>query len=183
MAKRHGKSGTKIHRTYIRMRQRCLNPRHKDWRHYGGRGITIDSRWCGENGFVNFAKDMGEPPTSKHTIEREDVNGPYSPDNCRWATQQEQVNNTRRNRWLTFRGRRQTLRQWCQELGLNDATVLMRLKAGRSVQAALSSPVKVQTKPPVRPCEFCQTAFQPKHRNGRFCGCRCSNLARNVSAG
>lgn len=74
------------------MRQRCNNPSNKDYGRYGGRGITVCERW---NDFVLFLKDMGERPTTKHTIDRVDNDKGYSPKNCRWSTKKEQTHNSR----------------------------------------------------------------------------------------
>ena len=135
-AKRHGQTGTPLYGRWKNMRQRCLDPKSSGFYKYGARGITICERW---NRFENFAADMGEPPTAQHQIERIDNDGPYSPENCRWATPKEQARNRRSSRLLTFQGKTQTLAAWSEELGLGHATIILRLKAGWSVERALST--------------------------------------------
>jgi hypothetical protein len=101
------------------MVDRCTKPSNKAFHHYGERGIFVCDRWLS---FDNWLSDMGDPPP-KMTLERKDNNGPYSPDNCRWATQKDQTRNTRRTFRVEYQGQTKSLSAWCEELGLNyDST-------------------------------------------------------------
>jgi hypothetical protein len=107
----HGKTNTKTYSMWLAMRNRC-NRINQD---YSARGITYDKRW---DSFENFYLDMGEAPEGM-SLDRIDVNGNYEKSNCRWATREQQANNTRANVFVEWQGKNQTLAQWAKELSMD----------------------------------------------------------------
>lgn len=136
--KKHGKSGTQIFNVHSAMMDRCYMQTNHAYKNYGGRGITVCGRW---HDFENFYADMGDKPKGM-TLERIDNHGPYSPDNVRWASYKDQANNRRSNVVLEFQGRKQTMQQWSDEMGLKIQTVWARLNRGWSVDRALTEEVR-----------------------------------------
>jgi hypothetical protein len=127
-------SRTKTYFAWQSMKDRCLNPRCTGWPLYGGRGIKICKRWLK---FENFLADMGEVLPGM-TIERKRVNGHYTPSNCHWIPNEEQSRNTRRNRFITYRGKCMILADWAKELGINHASLRERLEK-HTLSKALST--------------------------------------------
>jgi hypothetical protein len=77
------------------------------------------------------------------TIDRKDVDGDYTPDNCRWVTNLEQQNNRRNNRYVTAFGKTQSIAAWAREIGINPDTLQARIvDHGWELERALTQPVQ-----------------------------------------
>jgi hypothetical protein len=131
------------YQSWLSMRERCNNTKHKKYKVYGGRGITICERW---NDFKSFLMDMGRKPDPKFTIERDDVNGNYEPANCRWIDRKDQGRNKRNSVFVTYNGKRMLLIDVVDDLGLSRSAVYGRLQNGWTLAQAIALPIKI-TKP------------------------------------
>lgn len=135
----HGKTNTHIYHVWGNMKQRCLNSKHSSFNGYGGRGISICESWMN---FENFYKDMGDPPTKEHEIDRINNDGNYELSNCRWSTRKEQMNNMRRNKYLLFEGKNLTYAQWAELKGFTHNLIWCRInKYGWSIEKTLTTPL------------------------------------------
>ena len=135
---RHGGRYTRLYRIWIKMRDRCDNPKHVHYSNYGGRGIKICEKWYNFSVFQDWAKANGY--ADNLTLDRIDNDKGYSPDNCRWTDRVTQQNNTRNNRLLTYKGETRTVAQWARKINLNPSTLASRLYNGWSVEKALEAP-------------------------------------------
>jgi hypothetical protein len=131
------------------MLDRCYNPEAEAYPNYGGRGIRVCAEWCVS--FEQFYRDMGSRPTPKHSLDRRDNDGWYTPDNCRWATQTEQTRNTRKNRRFLYRGRPMTIQEIVEVSGtklLPSALYHRLVLRGWDVEFALTQPLRAGHRPP-----------------------------------
>lgn len=126
--------------TWLAINARCYNPNSEMFSAYGGRGITVCSRW--RRNFSAFLQDMGQKPGKRFTIERINNNLGYSPKNCRWATYSEQMRNTRRTRIISLDDKAMCLTDWSEKTGIPMKTIHRRLAAGWSARDALTTPVR-----------------------------------------
>lgn len=111
---KHGMYNSTEYVIWNSMKNRCLQKSHKNYNHYGGRGISICKRW--QDSFICFYKDMGRRPSMKHSLDRTNNNGDYEPSNCKWILSYRQHRNKRSNVFKTYKGNRYCLTEWSEKL-------------------------------------------------------------------
>lgn len=131
LSRTHGMHGTPEYETWRGMRERCLNPNHGSYARYGGRGITVCASW--ENSFEAFLADMG-PRLTGCTLDRINNDGPYSPENCRWATTIQQARNKSHHRLIEVDGQVMTASAFAETLGVGMWTVGRWLNKGLTAE-------------------------------------------------
>ncbi len=118
-----------LYSVWMSMKGRCQNPNYRQWKDYGGRGISVCERW--QSDFHAFVADMGPRPPG-YSLDRIDNDKGYSPENCRWASRKEQQKNTRLVRFVEIEGVRYKAVEIAQRAGLKTDTVIERAARGLS---------------------------------------------------
>jgi hypothetical protein len=135
---KHGQSKTKEHVVWMAMRSRCNNPHDKNYKNYGGRGITVCKRW---DSYTNFINDMGQRP-SGFSIERIDNSKGYSPENCTWASRRQQSLNKRTTVFVIYKGEKRPLVEVTSEADVSHLNVRRKLARGWSIERAIQASKK-----------------------------------------
>lgn len=120
------------------MIDRCSRPAHKNFNHYGGKGITVCQEWLCFLAFRQWAISAGY--RKGLTLDRVDGSQGYTPENCRFASWQEQAENTTKTRWIEFNGRRNSLRGWAREIGISPSGLRGRLERWSLERALTEKP-------------------------------------------
>lgn len=133
-------SKTYEYRTFLAIKDRCNNTKNPGYENYGGRGIE-----CRFKNFDDFFNEVGEKPSAKHSIDRINNDSHYEKGNVRWATINEQNNNTRSNNKISYNGKTQNLTEWARELGINDRTLITRITVRKwPIEKALTQKIQKQ---------------------------------------
>lgn len=140
----HGLSYHPLNRAYHQMILRCTKEKRADYRHYGGRGITVSKEWI-DNKLLFFDWSFKNGWQWGLQLDRRNNSMGYSPENCRWVSRTVNMRNTRVNVFFEYKGEKKTLGEWCEILGLHFGTTKTRLYAQKlSVEEAFTRPVKQQ---------------------------------------
>jgi hypothetical protein len=124
--------------SWLSMKARCRNTKHKSYKDYGGRGIKVCKEW---DTYAGFLADMGIRPAGT-TIERIDVNGDYEPRNCKWQVSKDQQKNTTRTNWVFYKGELLCLKDACKRKGIKYTSVRKRIDYyAWSIQTAFDTPI------------------------------------------
>lgn len=141
----HGHSHERLYKVWKGMKSRCYNQHHRSYEKYGGRGITVCDEWHDYSVFREWAYANGYDENADYqqcSLDRIDVNGNYSPENCRWADAFTQAANTQTALRITFDGETRTIPEWAKEYGLQKDTLHYRIKSGWDIGKALTTPAR-----------------------------------------
>ena len=123
------------------MKNRCYNPKHKNYLNYNGKGISICDEW--KNDFELFYDwSISNGYKKGLSIDRVNNNGNYEPKNCRWVTKREQMWNTSKNKIIEYKNENRCLAEWCDILNLNYETIQSRFHRGWSIDKSFETPIR-----------------------------------------
>lgn len=134
----HGETKGRLYQIYAGIKKRCLNPNAYNYADYGGRGISMCEEWLHNwCSFRDWALKNGY--ADNLSIDRIDVNGNYTPDNCRWVGRVAQANNRRSNRYITYRGESRTIAEWANELNIPYKRLHRWIQKGKTLDEIMAN--------------------------------------------
>lgn len=140
---KHGKSYTKINRVWNHIKGRCFNANDKQFKDYGGRGITMFPAWVDDfQAFYDYVSKLPHFGEEGYSLDRIDNNGNYEPNNIRWATAKQQARNRRTNRVVTYQENEISLIEASEQSKINYETLLFRTKRGETGEYLFRLPHK-----------------------------------------
>lgn len=143
----HGLTKNRFYKKWNDMVRRCHDQREPAFAKYGKMGITVCEEWrLSPEKFIEWCEKT-HPEGPMLTIDRIDGTKGYSPDNCRWATQLEQVHNLRNNRFVTIDGETHCVTEWCRLNGLSAGSVYKRVHKGQTFEQAISELIALKAAP------------------------------------
>lgn len=142
------KSQHRLYSTHEGMMARCYSPTYVAFKDYGARGIKVCERW---HNFANFVADVFPTFREGLTLDRKNVNGDYTPENCTWSTPREQANNRRCNRFIEINGVTKTFSEWCRFGGVPPRRARGRLDLGWPPERAFFETKQISRRGKARP--------------------------------
>lgn len=136
----HDMVDSRLYRTWGNMVNRCTNPNNPAYKNYGERGIGVCDEWMSFPSFKNWAESNGY--ADNLTLDRQDNDNGYSPNNCRWVDNFVQANNKRSNRALTLNEETHTIAEWADKLNVSYKALHRRVSLGWSDERALTQPYR-----------------------------------------
>ena len=137
----HGDSNSRLYNVWCNMKERCNNKNNPQYRLYGGRGIFVCEEWDNNySAFKEWALNNGYNQYSKRgdcTLDRINVNGEYSPNNCRWVSQKCQMNNVTYNHNVTYNGETHTIAEWADIYKIPQQKLRKRILRGIEFEKAI----------------------------------------------
>lgn len=135
--RKHGQYNTRLYRIWGNMHQRCSNPKKDNYHLYGAKGVSVCDEWKDFSDFSKWAMENGY--SDSLSIDRIETDKGYSPENCRWATPQEQTDNRSCTKLISFNGKTQTIKRWAEETGIPYKNLLWRIDHGWDAEKALTT--------------------------------------------
>ena len=138
----HGMSHTKIYKKWKGMMARCYNPKHKNFGDYGGRGIRVCERWHVFDNFYEDVSQMEHFGEKGYSLERENNDKDYCPENCHWASAKEQCRNRRSNITVEYNGKKMCLMEAAEKSGISYRCLYNRYHRDGKRGAELFKPAR-----------------------------------------